>query len=242
MDACRIHPREHLDHEVLGEADERACPVGGVDRKHQAQVVVGRVDRVERQLQLEDAAPRPRRVEHRVVRLRLLGVVRPVVRHPRQDVLRPRGRLRPQLVQHLVVEVEVAQVLRRDGAHGHGELHEPPVVGVHPRLVPHALPGTLDGGHRVLPVVVGRDAPRGVVEADHACRDARRVEARRVGELPGEVVGALAERGERHVRVHRGGLGHDVHGVGVVEDARPRRDLVHHRPGSPGARGSSGAP
>ena len=129
-----------------------------------------------------------------VVALRLLLVVAPVVRRPAEDVLRACRRLGPELVQDLVGEVVELEVIGGDGAHRHGELELPPLARLERRVILPTFPGLLEQRQRILPVVMVLDAPAAVVQADHRDVESRRVEARGIRDLVGEIDGALAKR------------------------------------------------
>ena len=209
---------------------------GHVHREDVAGVVEHRVHRVDRELELVDAAARAAGSSTGSSRLGLLRVVLPVPRHPGQDVLRPGGGLRTLLREHLVAPVVVLEVVGRDRLHHGCEPQDALLRDVERRARPEPLPRCgLHVRHQIGAVVGVLDAPAGVVEADHRRAHPRGVETRGLRELRGEVVGALAQRHERDRGVSRPRLRHDVDRVRVVEDARLRadgldvgRERLHH--------------
>jgi hypothetical protein len=116
VEAVAIDATDGLDHQIVGQARDRAG-VRHVDRPRLAAVVVHRVHHVERQLQLVDAATGAGGVEDGRIRNGLLLVVEPVVGHVGEDVLRARRALGAQLLEDLVAEVVVAPVVGGDRLH-----------------------------------------------------------------------------------------------------------------------------
>ena len=161
--------------------------------------------------------------------LRLLLVVAPVVGRPAHDVLGPGRGLGGELAHDLVAEVVVHEVLGGDRAHRRSEVQDAPSHRRELRVVAAPLPGRLDVRDRVLAVVRVLDAPAAVVQPDHRRREPGRVELGVSRHLVDEVDRPLAERDALDRRVVRHGLGHEVHGVRVVEEPRVRADLLHLR-------------
>ena len=216
----------HLDHQIVGEAGDRAM-IGDVHRPDLLAIVEHGIDHVDRQLELVDATARPAWVQHRHIGGGLLAIVLPVVGHRGHDVLRAGRRFGLQLGQHLVLEIIIQKIRRWDGAHRRSELEQAQIVDAGGRVALLALVGRAYQWHHVRAIVLMAHTPRAVIEPDHHRVDFLGVEVGGLRQHPREDDRPLAQRDGGDGTVVGDRLGDDIDRVGVVEQACLRADRLH---------------